>query len=380
MKVKKYTANTMHEAMKQIRVELGDEAVILSSKEVESGGFLGFFTTKKIEVVAAVDPVPDSKPLTKEKPQIKPVEKRSPSITQTHGSDQRLMKEVEELKRLVKGIHSTSNQVEQQYPAPFQKIEDRLKAHGVSESIRLELLKNLLKDWYNKEGENNTSVNLEAEASEFLLSELSTVPVKGLTFEKKVINIVGPTGVGKTTTIAKIAAECVLKQQKKVVLITTDTYRIAAVDQLKTYAKILNIPIEVAYSVEDFKKAKEQYQHYDVILVDSAGRNFRNKLYVEELSKVMDFNEEAETILVLALTSKYEDMKKIISQFSLIPIKQVIFTKRDETSSYGAFINVPLEYGLGVAYITNGQNVPDDMSEATIHQLVEPLFTGDHDE
>ncbi|WP_100373188.1 flagellar biosynthesis protein FlhF [Bacillus sp. FJAT-45037] len=380
MKVKKYTANSMHEAMKHIRAELGDDAVILSSKEVESGGFLGFFTKKKTEVVAAIDSMPERpQPVRTSKPKVRINEEASPSL-QPKEDQKRLLKEVEELKALVQGMSTTQTREEQQYPAPFQQLDDQLKAHGVIESIRLEVIKNLLKEWYNKTESGHQSFQFKERTKQLLVKELSLLPMGDDLLNKKVVNIVGPTGVGKTTTIAKIAAEFVLKKHKKVALITTDTYRIAAVEQLKTYAKILNIPIEVAYSVEDFKKAKEQFQHYDVLLVDSAGRNFRNKLYVEELSKVIDFNQEAETLLVLALTSKYEDMKQIIGQFSLIPIKQVIFTKQDETSSYGACINVPFEFGLGVAYVTNGQNVPDDMIEATAERLIQPILKGVHDE
>lgn len=165
-----------------------------------------------------------------------------------------------------------------------------------------------------------------------------------------------------------------MKKKKKVALITTDTYRIAAVEQLKTYAKILNIPLEVVYSMEDFQKAKNQFIHYDLVLVDSAGRNFRNALYVKELEKVIDFKHEAENYLVLSLTGKYRDMKAIIEQFSLVPIKQIIFTKQDETDTYGAMLNMMFEQGKGVAYVTNGQNVPDDIVESSNDWIIQTIL------
>src|SRR5690606_6548153 len=143
---------------------------------------------------------------------------------------------------------------------------------------------------------------------------------------------------------------------------------------LKTYAKILNIPFEVVYSMEDFKKAKELFTHYDLVLIDSAGRNFRNSLYIEELRKIIDFDDEVETYLVLSLTSKYKDMEAIFEQFSLIPIQKVIFTKKDETLYYGSMLNFVMKFRIGVAYITNGQNVPDDMIEAGHEDLVNSII------
>lgn len=180
--------------------------------------------------------------------------------------------------------------------------------------------------------------------------------------------------MGKTTTIAKIAAKAVLKDNKKVALITTDTYRIAAIEQLKTYAKLLNIPIEVAYNAEDFKNATEKFRSFDLILTDSAGRNFREERFVHELKEVIHFNGEMETYLVLALTSKYADLKKIIEQFHDISIQKVIFTKKDETMSCGTIFNVIADYSLGIAYITDGQNVPEDIVEATEDYLLQCLF------
>jgi flagellar biosynthesis protein FlhF len=373
MKVKKFVAKNMPEAMKTIREELGTDAVILNSREVENGGFFGFFTKKSIEVIAAIDKnpiikrsVPTTVPSNPIKERMR-TDKISP-IPPKENQDQ-IFNEIKQLKTM---ISSYSNQKtesqDREYPQPFQKVYDYIVDQEIDQQIRLMLMKQLLKKWYEQDAK-----KIEVgEVFEWLKEEIkiiiSTVPM-GAQFKKRYVNIVGPTGVGKTTSIAKIAAHQVLKMHKKVALITTDTYRIAAVEQLKTYAKILNIPLEVAYSSEDFKKAKEQFANYDLILIDSAGRNFGNPLYIQELKKVIDFNEEMETYLVLALTSKYKDMERIYTQFSIININKIIFTKRDETSSYGSLLNMIIKHQIGVAYITTGQNVPDDIIEADVTEI-----------
>lgn len=195
----------------------------------------------------------------------------------------------------------------------------------------------------------------------------------GRTTNKKVIHLLGPTGVGKTTTIAKIAAEAVLKDKKQVALITTDTYRIAAVEQLKTYAKILNVPIEVAYNRKDFEKARNQFRHYDLILVDTAGRNYLDPKYIQQVKEINQFQPDDEIHIVLSVTSKSRDLEKIFNQFSDLPIHKIIFTKIDETSQYGVMFNLITDKQVGVAYLTNGQDVPDDIIEANQENFVSTL-------
>lgn len=386
----------MPEAMKQIRAELGNDAVILNSKIVTTGGFLGFFTKENIEVIAAIDEVIQAErkmqfeqPKVKVKPIVKPVptminreEEHLPSRTvepsipkplpkqlTSEGNkkpEQDMLAEIAGLKKMLQTV--TEQQPDLPLPEPIQKCGQLLLDQDVPKDIRDELMSSLLQKWYsNGSGANEREVNKWLRQE--LYERLSTLSFGGITFTKKYINLVGPTGVGKTTTLAKIAAECALKYNKRVALITTDTYRIAAIDQLKTYAKILNVPLEVCYSLEDYKQACEAFKDYDIVLIDTAGRNFRNQQYVEDLKKVVDFEQDMETFLVLALTAKQKDMIDIYKQFSLIKINKFIFTKADETSTYGAMLHMMKTSHIGVAYITNGQNVPDDMISANREQV-----------
>jgi flagellar biosynthesis protein FlhF len=389
----------MPEAMKQIRAELGHDAVILNSKMVTTGGFLGFFKKQSIEVIAAIDELVQAErkmqhepPRVKVKPIVKPqsqaamVEKEVllppisgggdlsiPSPPSKLGKsvnprklDGDMLAEIEGLKKMLQSI--TEHHTDIPLPDPIQKCGHLLLNQEVPKDMRDELISSLLQKWYSN-GSDGNERDVKKWLRQELYDRLSTLSFGGVTFTKKFINLVGPTGVGKTTTLAKIAAECTLKYKKKVALITTDTYRIAAIDQLKTYAKILNVPLEVCYSIEDYKQACEAFADYDIVLIDTAGRNFRNQQYVEDLKKVVDFDHDMETYLVLALTAKQKDMMDIYEQFSLIKINKFIFTKADETSTYGAMLHMMRTSHIGVAYITNGQNVPDDMISASREQV-----------
>ncbi|MBT2665791.1 flagellar biosynthesis protein FlhF [Bacillus sp. ISL-4] len=376
MKVKKYLAPSMNEAMKRIREELGSDAVILSSKAVYTGGFLGLFKKRNVEVIAAIDPV--SQPIqtvTKQKSKKLPLKLEVASHASEPNEGNResadLVKEIEGLKDMIKSLQIYSP--DRKYPGKLQKIHEYLTEQEVDISLRCQIMDELLEKWFVfKQQSTDEEVQDWLEEAMFTILEKAENGKNGL--QKKYINIVGPTGVGKTTTLAKVAAETMLKHDKKVAFITTDTYRIAAIDQLKTYAKILNVPIEVAYNLEDFKRAAERFSHYDFVFIDTAGRNFRNPQYVKDLNEIIHFTDEMETYLVLSLTSKQKDMEDIYRQFATTPIKQVIFTKADETSTFGPIFNFIHTHKLGAAYITDGQNVPDDIEIATSSQLLKMAF------
>ncbi|RWZ60476.1 flagellar biosynthesis protein FlhF [Halobacillus fulvus] len=348
MKVKKYLADNMPEAMKKVKKELGDDAVILNSKKVKVGGFLGMFKKEQTEVVAAVDPVGTRMERKSSPPVPQPVRSSEP-LKDEDG----IWKELRELKSMI--------QKQEKLPGELQEAYDQLIEQGFQPELAKELT---------TEAEDPSAV------IDQLSERLSSLSFGSPAFEKRYVHLVGPTGVGKTTTLAKLAANAVLNEQKKVAFITTDTYRIAAIEQLKTYAELLNVPVEVAYSPEDYQEAREKFASYDLVFIDTAGRNFRDPAYVEEMNQLIDFREDSETYLVLALTSKYTDMETIYGHFRSIPIRQLIFTKMDETSSYGCAINLALKHEIGIAFLTNGQNVPDDLIAATPQLLTAHVAEG----
>lgn len=438
MRVKRYVVDSMPDALQQIRSELGKDAVILNTKEVRLGGFLGLFSKKKIEVIAATDAAnaPSSKrtpaptpiatsigssvnkmtmtiPAASSKPLVAPAEPaiavaeppaayvpkvaqpavnhfaaaiaaaasreeyvpdslhvKPGSVDATKSDD--IMEEIRQVKEMMRKLSLQQSSVSNQ-PESLRRIEERLLGQEVSPTIVQQLV-------YGEEHESasydpDMSVReAEDQVRDRLMSFFAERTSAGIRKDTRIVHIVGPTGVGKTTTIAKLAAEQVLKYNRKVGFITSDTYRIAAVEQLRTYANILNVPVEVVFSPLELAKAYKQLEDRDIIFMDTAGRNFRNEMYVSELNSLLASSGSSETYLVLSLTMKYRDMKAIAENFNKFKLDKVLFTKMDETDSYGSVVNLLHEYPLQLSYVTNGQNVPDDIALANTDKIVDLLM------
>lgn len=180
-----------------------------------------------------------------------------------------------------------------------------------------------------------------------------------------VMALVGPTGVGKTTTIAKLAADLSLRKGKRVALIAADTYRIAAVEQIKTYAGIIGLPVEVVHGPEEMAQAMERTSDYDVVLVDTAGRSQRDTGRLEELAEVLAVAEPDRVHLVLSATVAEPVILEAAAAFGVLRPNSIAFTKLDEAVLLGSLLNVPRALGMGLTYLTNGQDVPDNIEIAT---------------
>lgn len=195
----------------------------------------------------------------------------------------------------------------------------------------------------------------------------------------KVVFFIGPTGVGKTTTIAKIASKFKLEEDRNVALLTADTYRIAATDQLKNYADILGIPMSIVYSPMDIAKEIEKYKSYDVVFVDTAGFSHKNDEQRGDMALLIDKlpdEYDKDVYLVLSATTKYKDLKDIVDTYKTFGKFDLIFTKLDETSAYGNIYNIRQYTGANVSYVTTGQNVPNDIDEIDTQKLVKNLLGG----
>lgn len=375
MKVKKYKAENMQQAMQLVRLELGDDAVILNSKAVKTSRFFGLLSKKGVEVIAAVDEEPTNQTLKTKKPPIQPEgnqnSKQTSSTPSSRLEQDKLFDSIQEMKKMMKSL-TQEKQRDPLLPDFFFRLEEKLLQSEISALHVEEMMDTIYKKWLENKTMTDKSI-LELVEGEVLQS-LEEVSFDQDPYKKKFICLVGPTGVGKTTTLAKLAANASLKKGKSIGFITTDTYRIAAIEQLKTYASILEAPIEVCYSAEDFLAAKNKLSHLDVVFIDTAGRNFLNERFVEELKQVLDFKAEMTTFLVLSLTSKMSDMKKIADQFWNVGIHQFIFTKKDETTSISSMYELSKSYQIGAAFVTDGQNVPEDLIPFTKELMVRSIM------
>ncbi len=250
---------------------------------------------------------------------------------------------------------------------PCHELYDQLLAAGVNESVARDLMENLpdVSAWSDP-----ARLPLAASALRDLISRRipGSGPIRLTPNKLKAVALIGPTGVGKTTTIAKLAAHYSLVEHKKVALLTVDTYRIAAVEQLKTYSQILDIPVAVAYSQSEVMPAVEQFADYDLILIDTAGRSQKNIMQVGELKNLLE-TLQCETLLVLSASTKEHDMLEAVKRFSAARVDRLIFSKLDETSTHGSLLNVADRAGIPLAYITTGQKVPEDIEVATGDRL-----------
>ena len=327
MQIKRFEARDMQEALRQVKKAMGSEAIILSTKAVaipSAGSRTG--TRKGVEVVAAID-------RTHEHPSEEPM--RDSPVDSVQASSPR-KGDTRSLQRLM------SSGLTPEFPHSL--IREMLAlGRGAGGSSVSKTLRNYLQ-------------------SKLMEAVEVTGPTPG---GMKIWVFIGPTGVGKTTTLAKLAAQFRLRAYKKITLISLDTYRIGAVDQLRTYAGILHLPLEVAFQPEDLKRIIESNMHQDLLLIDTVGRSPNDSKHLEELRDFLSVHPQLENHLLLSATTKERDLSQIVERFSCVPIKSYIFTKLDETDEYAPLLNQLLRDRKPLSYLTNGQNVPEDIELAT---------------
>jgi flagellar biosynthesis protein FlhF len=298
-------------------------------------------------------------------------------------ADPAVIAEVVKMKSAMEDIQSTIGDMALQLkysrmPALSPALNDAyssLIAQGVDERTAVDVTQGVYRALDEKSCNNRSRVNEAVQAT--LATMLKTSgPMRVGTGKAAVIAMVGPTGVGKTTTIAKLAAIAKLVQQHDVALISADTYRIGAIEQLRTFAAIADIPMEVVYTPGEVKAALKKHRSKDLVLVDTMGRSQRGKKEIAELGKFLDATAADEIHLVVSAPTSEATLRDVVEQFVPAGPDRIILSKIDEAASLGAIINVVRSCKLPISYVTYGQNVPDDIAIAEAGELARMIYQG----
>jgi flagellar biosynthesis protein FlhF len=434
VKIKKFLAPTEALAIDMVKDEFGLDALVLNIKRIQPRGLFAAFKKPQVEVTAAYD---DTKPIKTDaapdedekerevreklieaakKPQREKQKSKvlynedadsfSSQVERTTGSilDKRKdevvlgqKRKIADLEEMLVTREETIRRVEKQLMVSAYKIiegkrkyrnnivqvfYDTLVRQGVKDDIAEYILKDLDLIEENDKIDINFIVRIVYNNIVSIISDSEGIDPAGHMVKggrvgaPRVVAFIGSTGVGKTTTIAKISADLILNHGKNVGLITADTYRIAAVEQLRVYAEILGVEIGVVYSPDDLAQfIKVMGEINDVLLIDTAGRSHKHRENLMELGELLESAPGCEKYLTISLTTKYEDMLDIVNTYSDITEFGIIFTKLDETLSLGSVINLCYDTGKKIVYITYGQNVPDDIRSFTAEEVARAVLS-----
>lgn len=425
MQVKKYLATNMQEAVKMIKEDLGSKAIIISTKKVKKGsGAFGLFGKPILEVTAARDetaraanPIKQTfKPIAKPNTDYRNEITAPPAYTpqrkaqgDTGGKSIRVIKEdiaelkdlisdlrkgvrretndqatvthlryeISELKGLIKNLVTQSDELrEDDLHENLIAIYQQLCCNGVEDKFAKRLVTEVKKKIPRTKLDNFSFVKMYIARMFMQVLNVDTAPLKKSSqWGPKILTFLGPTGVGKTTTLAKIAgSQKIANPNLKIGMITIDTFRIAAVQQLQEYARIIKVPVRVVNDHQQLNQVLSDFKDKDLVLIDTAGRSQRDELQMSELRELLKDYSEFNNLLVLSATTKDSDLVEITKRFSTVPLSGTIFTKLDESTNYGSIFNHAIRFKLPLEYLTTGQNVPDDIELASRERLIDLLL------
>jgi flagellar biosynthesis protein FlhF len=375
----------MSDALQKVKRDLGRDAVILNTRTVNRGGLWRLGGGQMVEITAA-----------KQKNVLHPSARRGnivadldgrglkaeggalaqpPDVTARDDAVDRLRREVGTVRSLVQDLLSESRQAHlSSVPQDLHQTYLHLIQQEVAAEITSQLLQQLRRELSPQQLADGAIVNARLGAYIEAMVPAGGPVICDRSDRAKVVVLVGPTGVGKTTTIAKLAASFKLREHRSVALVTIDTYRIAAVDQLRTYAQILDVPFKVVLTPDEFRDVLADLRRHDLIFVDTAGRSQNDTIKLNELRRFFESSKPDEVHLVLAGNCSHKVMLSAVRQFGSLGIDRVIFTKLDEAVGFGVALSVIKQVDAKLSYLTTGQDVPDDIEVGSGRRLAQLIL------
>jgi flagellar biosynthesis protein FlhF len=400
MRIKKYTAKSMKEALLQIKQELGEDAIILKTSHMHGK----LFSQGDIEVTAAIDeearkdasvshqafaplrvsdtgvykrpkPAPEMPVAQEAKKDDTPERRRQ--MPASNGTLEKkyetIQADISELKALFTSYIKPGETIPaSDFSGDWALLYKKLVEAEVPQDIAHRFIARICSDKQTSAGD----------VVQRFIGELNTCfvaddqPAAGQEKKPRVIMFVGPTGAGKTTTLAKLAAQQVLAKSKSVSVITADTYRIAAIEQIRTFTEIMNVDLHIVFSPKEADEALVACASQDIVFIDTAGRSQKSSEHMGELSVFIKHLMPHEVHLVLSAGTKVSDLLITIEKYRQLGVNRLLFTKLDETMKLGNVFGAGIQSKIPFSFFTFGQRVPDDIERAQPHRLVQRLFEG----
>lgn len=366
--IRTFRAASMQQALQLVRAHLGPQAAVLHTRQLNRGMLGWLVGRQKVEVTASNDFRVPSRLGPTPAPDTSMAAAIGPPGSRTNATqDADLQDQIRALRSVVERLVGDQPTTESSRPAELQQTIEQLQQLDFSASDIEQIVDKLASS-----AETDTDIQEELRR---LLRQQVTVggPIQVDQNGPRVVVLVGPTGVGKTTTIAKLAANHHLRERHRVGLITVDTYRIAAVEQLRTYAEIIDLPMEVVSTPREMREAVAKMSDLDLVLIDTAGRSPQDDIRLRELNAVVHEAEPDEVHLVLSVVAGATSLTRAVETFRQVGVTSLLLTKLDEAPTLGGLWPI-LNTDIPLSYMTNGQNVPDDIAPVDAQQLCNEIL------